>query len=287
MVKKHSRRHATFKVSQYLLAIIIGLLTMLWASQKVNAQLKNNLITKKDFIADRSSLKWWLAAAYPIEPYFYIPQTFPWVQYSQKENRWWRTITKDDFRCKGKGENPPIILGQADSKIVLFDCWGCNHGLPWIFDKEYIYPSLLDILNRIQEELQTAICITSAHRCLSHHRYITMNEGSSTDRHLMGTAVDFYIQEESCDKTKIINAITKIIKERAAKGLEESWQLKSQSENVWLSKEIELKWWAKDENRSLDNAHAFDFWQITLKYDQQNSKEIRFDPNIVNSLPLE
>ena len=59
-------------------------------------------------------------------------------------------ITKESFRCKGSGKNPPKKKDK-DLNILLQDCSGVhNHSLPTKGKKEFVYPILLDLLNYIQ-----------------------------------------------------------------------------------------------------------------------------------------
>src|SRR5262245_4509395 len=60
-------------------------------------------------------------------------------------------ITKEFFRCKGSGLNPPHVIQEKGEMVRYYDCGGTDkHSLPLCNGKEFVYPILIDLLNYIQ-----------------------------------------------------------------------------------------------------------------------------------------
>lgn len=287
MVKNRFQDTASFKISQYLLAILIGIFAAWMAPKDPAFSPQADIIQPPLPPTDRSIVQWWAAGQADLALKPSTRSKYPWVHYSNHENKWFHTLTKDDFRCRGKFESLPITIGEGLSKQILFDCWGRNHGLPWIDEQEFVYPALIDILNDLQQALRSSVCITSAHRCPAHHRYITQGQGSSTDKHLIAAAVDFYIQGWHSQKHDVIKALRHICQRRAPEGQKERWSLEQKAQDLWANSEIELRWYPTGQDHSLDNDHPYPFWQITLRYDTAKGADIRFDTKTANQLPLD
>ncbi|MBN1150956.1 DUF882 domain-containing protein [candidate division WOR-3 bacterium] len=130
-----------------------------------------------------------------------------------------REITVEDFRCKGdSGENPPIVWNGE----TFYD--GDSGTLP----RRGIDPDLLDLLNDLQNEINSQVFIISGYRSIKHNRYIAADlykyvnengdsgnphEVSMTSKHIMGAAADFYVEGYEDRPENVLESLLKVIEE--------------------------------------------------------------------------
>lgn len=273
--KKNNTRG--FKISQYAFATFMGLLAVKLAPSHVLLPKNALVFTIPDQLSD-SFQPWWKNDQ--TNDSFFKESTFnlktPWVRYQSH----WHTLTRDHFRCKGQGGRAPIMLSDGE---YLFDCWGFEHGLPWIQSQEFIEPLLITLLNNLQEELQTKVVIVSGHRCPAHHRFITKGEGSTNDRHLIGAAADFYVKSFEEDPQKVILSLQNIFNQ-----LSEDPKTKLELQNepyFWKNVFCEIRWRPAGFMNSLDHPEDIGFFELIL-FQRLERSSIKFIPKESYRLPL-
>lgn len=193
------------------------------------------------------------------------------------------TLTKEYFRCKGNGVNPLKIVHKADAEVPLSDCSGIEeHSLPIREGKEFIYPILIQLLNAIQAQTGRKVVITTGHRCLTHHQYVTAGRGAATSKHLLGAEVAFYVEGFEDRPEEIIAKVQDYFREEASyAGAREyvefeRWDLEKTDVLVapWYNKEIFIKLYGKDEGRDGDNTHPFPYIGIQVRYDRMKNEKV-------------
>lgn len=183
----------------------------------------------------------------------------PWIRYIDGKHGTYHTLTRDHFRCKGRGDRAPIALNDGN---YLFDCWGREHGLPWIEGREFVEPLLILLLNGVQNELQSPVTIFSGHRCPAHHRYLTQGEGSATDRHLIGAAADFELNGYTQEPQTVVAAIQKVFNKLCN-------QPKSKlmaSQEGWKNYFCEIKWHPAAQFTSPDHPSDRGYFEIIITH---------------------
>lgn len=212
--------------------------------------------------------------------YFHQPQpplpkkisSYPW---QEKNTGGYSRINKDFFRCKGSSLNPPIEIKNGTGISYLNDCSG-NHSLPLKNGEEFIYPSLIAILNYIQQSLEKKVVVTTGHRCMRHNRYADLRPYNSASKHMVGAEVDFYVLGLENEPMKIIDTIMQYYADKP----EYKKFVRHERKNLdvrtepWVNKEIFIKLYEADEGRDQDNLHPYPYISIQLRSDENQTKVI-------------
>jgi hypothetical protein len=273
--KKNSRG---FKISQYVFATFMGLLAAKLAPSHEELPPEAIAFVIPDHLREAFSPWWDLDKFWRISPdQNLLTFNVPWVRYETGPQGYWHTLTRDHFRCKGKAAHGPIALSDGS---YLFDCWGYDHGLPWIEDREFVEPLLIDLLNGLQRELKSSVVILSGHRCPIHHRYLTQGQGSSTDKHLIAAAVDFRLQGYENTPAESVQAIQKIFR-----SLSEDPKAKLvTTPEGWENYFCDLKWHPAGTAVSLDHPPEYGYFELILSH-RLDMKTIKFIPKESYRLP--
>jgi hypothetical protein len=176
-----------------------------------------------------------------------IREPYPWENgYIGQQTK----ITKEYFRCKGSGFNPPRT--DDDLAKTYFDCGGCHtHSLPVKQGKEFIYPVLIDLLNFVQEKTHSKVVITCGHRCPAHNTYA--DSFNSTSKHMVGAEVDFYVEGMEEHSEEIIAILQQYYQEKPEYSqeyldFERSYHHLDVSVPAWYNKEILIQLYQKKED---------------------------------------
>ncbi|MDX8431247.1 MAG: hypothetical protein SNF33_05540 [Candidatus Algichlamydia australiensis] len=183
-------------------------------------------------------------------------------------------ITKEYFRCKGNSRHP-IDVGRnlRGDAICLADCGGSDqHSLPVQEGKEHIYPILMALLNHLQTTLNRRVIVTCGHRCPSHNSYADRVGKIQSSKHLIAAEVDFYLQGLEYEPELVVEQLLNYYKED-----EPSYQNFTHPQpNIWQNREIKIKTHAKDEDRDLDNQHAYPYLTVELLYDRDTNRRVNY-----------
>jgi len=193
-------------------------------------------------------------------------------------------ITKEYFRCRGRGGNPHFTRTVKGNQITILDCEGMDgHSLPYKDGKEFIYPALITLLNYLQEKTQKKVIITSAYRCPSHNTYADGSKMNQTSKHMIGAEVDFYVQGMEWSPEEVVELLMAYYREEPRFKEEKKFVEFARYEkdtNVttlpWYNKEIFIKLFQKDEGRDQDNDHSFPYVCIQLKWDRDEEKPVTY-----------
>lgn len=194
-------------------------------------------------------------------------------------------VIKEAFRCKGSLSNPIATHHEQGRSIQTTDCGGSeNHSLPLKDGKEFIYPTLLEILNYIQEQTQKQIVVTCGHRCPKHNTYADTSNFNSTSKHMIGAEVDFYVKGMEWSPEAVISLIEKYYQNQPQLKENPQFSQFSRYENYtdvstlpWYNKEVFVKIYKKDEGRDIDNNHRFPYISIQLKWDRQIQSPVLYN----------
>ncbi len=181
------------------------------------------------------------------------PPSYPWQdKYISKMLR----INKEFFRCKGNPLNPPLRVITNEGHITYqIDCEGSDmHSLPIRNGKEFIYPTLIDLLNHIQVKTGKKVIITSGHRCPTHNLYVNAKAKSSVSKHLMGAKVDFYVEGMEENPLKVIPFLADFC---ATKPL-------IKKEEKWVNQDMTITCHGAGEDRNGDNQHPYPYITVEL-----------------------
>lgn len=199
---------------------------------------------------------------------------YPWEEGKSSQ---YPRLTKEYFRCKGSGLNPPHIVQPKEGEPArYYDCGGSEkHSLPLRDGKEFVYPILLDLLNYIQNKTGKRVLITSGHRCPDHNSYVDDSKENCFSKHMVGAEVSFYVQGMEQQPEAVVKCIQDYYKETPKyKGLKEYEEFKryeKKDTNVstppWLNKEIFVKIYKKHEGRNFDNRHPYPYIDVQVRYD--------------------
>ncbi len=189
-------------------------------------------------------------------------------------------ITKEFFRCKGDPSNP-FVLYQPEGKegIKYYDCQG-KHGLPLREGKEFVYPTLIEILNFIQQKTNKRVIITCGHRCPKHNLYVDHTPYNWSSKHMLGAEVDFYVQGMEQEPLQIIDLIKEYYSNQPAEY--QTFQRFEQGKlNVstppWMNKEIFIKLYLPHEGRNCENTHPYPYLGIQIRHDRDLNTKVTFD----------
>ena len=178
-------------------------------------------------------------------------------------------ITKDYFRCRGSARRPEKrVDGQT-----LFDCSG-SHSLPLRDAKEFIWPTLINMLNHLQEVTGKRVVITCGHRCPAHNAYSDPSRYNQASKHQIGAEVDFYIEGMEDDPHHVISLLLDYFGPQDFKRYEKGGL------NVrtppWFSREVFIKLYEADEGRDLDNDHNHPYLSVQMRYDIERKEWISY-----------
>ncbi len=174
---------------------------------------------------------------------------YPWNKTSQSGLT---KITKEYFRCRGCSTNP--------ARGEHFDCSG-RHSLFLKEGSEYIHPTLITLLNYLQEKTKKRVVITSGYRCPEHNTWVDPSFSNSTSRHLTGTAVDFYV--EGLDAEKVVPLLTAYYPGEEFKRYTKKDA--GTSTAPWYNKEIYIKLCKPKECRDGDNIHGLSYICLQIR----------------------
>jgi len=162
--------------------------------------------------------------------------------------------------------------------VQLLDCSGpAGHGLPLRDGVEFVYPILIDLLNYLQETTGKRVVITAGHRCPTHTRYIDPRPQAQTHRHLIGAAVDFYV--EGTDPLKVVQLIQAYYQrpgyDKSDREFSRSTKPDAEAATpAWFNREVYVKLLKSNEGRDLDNSHANPYLSIQVRWDRATTKRV-------------
>jgi len=194
-------------------------------------------------------------------------------------------ITERHFVCKGKPTNPTIFRKEKNNTKSFSDCEGANyHSLPQVHGKQGVYPVLIDLLNYIQDKLKKRVVITSGYRCPLHNAYCDETGYYKNSKHMMGAAVDFYVQGAEDHPELVIDLIQNFYKERPGYKNSSVFSefLRSEETHLdvstpaWYNKEIFIKLYKPNEGRHIDNRHPYPYLSIQVRYDRDLKEQVSF-----------
>lgn len=189
-------------------------------------------------------------------------------------------ITKEHFRCKGSALNLP--RPTESGKDLVSDCSGMlKHGLPYRDGKEFIYSKLIEILNYVQEKLESKVVITTGYRCPEHNAYADGSKANQVSKHQLGGEVDFYVEGYESRPKEVVAQIMQLYHDKKE---EEYLPFKVALKNTrhlkhpgWYNKEIIVRIYEKDEGRDFDNRHPYPYISIELRYDREKDELVQYN----------
>jgi len=202
--------------------------------------------------------------------------SYPWQEGSASSHK----ISKEYFRCKGSAMNPPHIVREGEKETARYnDCGGSDkHSLPLHNGNEFVYPILIDLLNRIQEVTGKPVIITSGHRCPDHNLYIDPSPANSGSKHQIGAEVDFYIKGLEGRPESAVKIIEDFYKSQARYQKQPEYQTFHRFERAtnvstqpWFNKEVFIKLFRANEGRNFDNRHPYPYISIQVRFDRASN----------------
>jgi hypothetical protein len=219
----------------------------------------------------------------PIAPPEHLARSpYPWENEASLPR-----ITKEFFRCKGNLLNIPYVdTSNPEKPTPLTDCEGSQrHGLPIIYGKENVYPTLLELLNYIQKKTGRRVIITCGHRCPVHNAYSDPAKENKASKHQIGAEVDFYVQGMEDQPLEIVAILMQYYKEHPSFKLHKEWTTFERYDKAdarvsiqpWLNKEVFIKIYQKDEGRDTDNRHPYPYVSIQIRFDRDKKERVLFN----------
>lgn len=183
-----------------------------------------------------------------------------------------KKITKEHFRCKGDNRHPPHINHKDPARPVnYFDCAGPHqHTLPLREEREYIYPTLIELLNYVQKRTGLPVEITCGHRCPIHDAYA--DPSSQNSKHMIGAEVDFYVKGMEHQPEKIVRLLMENYKVPFQR-----LPASTPSTPPWYNEEILIKLYRENEGRDFDNRHPYPYITIQIRYDKDLREKVLCD----------
>lgn len=205
---------------------------------------------------------------------------YPWEPKSLSVDR---KITKDFFRCRGSASNVnPSMIDQYKGKEVA-DCLGMEkHGLPYRDDQEFIYPTLIELLNYIQEKVGRKVVITTGHRCPAHNTFADPSKRNQTSKHQVGAEVDFYVEGFEEAPLEVVRWIMHYYTEHDEIDYGPFRECRKNPLGLkhagWFNREILINIKQKDEERDFDNQHPYPYITIELRLDRsQHDAQVNYN----------
>ncbi len=227
-------------------------------------------------------------AILPLEPR--VREYYPW---EEGNSGGFPPITKEWFRCRGRGSNPARIDGvEGKAAIYRPDCGGSErHSLPVRENEEFIYPILLEIINHLQSKTQRQVVVTCGYRCPTHNAYADPSRQAEVSKHMIGGEVDFYIQGWELKPEEIVKWIMQYYRKderyRGKKEYEEFLRYEKADTDVstlpWYNKELFIKIYQKNEGRDLDNRHPYPYISLQVRFDRDLNKRVTYSPQEANT----
>ena len=193
----------------------------------------------------------------------------PWQSSSSHHH----PITKEHFRCKGSFANPVRTTNEKNG-ARYFDCGGVDRHSLFLQDgKEFIYPILLDLLNFVQDKTGKKVIVTSGYRCPDHNTYVDSSPSNAASKHMVGAAVDFYVQGLEVDK--VASILMGYYKNQAKEFSTFERATKSDVSTLpWMTKEITIKICKSTEGRDVDTCHNLAYICLQVRYDKERDKKV-------------
>jgi len=186
-------------------------------------------------------------------------------------------VTRAWFRCKGIGSLPPIFI-KGHGRYHR-DCDGLHtHSLPIKNYREFIYPTLIELLNHVQKKTQKKVVVTCGHRCPRHNLYADPDPSAQTSKHQIGAEVDFYVEGMEYSPEKIVNVLIGYYQ------TDTNSSSATHSSLSWANKEVKITIHREGQGRDQDNQHPYPYLTIELLYDKQSRRPVRYASQEANSL---
>ncbi len=176
---------------------------------------------------------------------------YPW----EKKGSILKKITEKFFHCRGSCINP--------KRFDIEDCLGEEgHSVALGEKKVAISPTLISLLNYIQDKTKERVIITTGYRCKEHNRYVDPSKKNSSSKHQTGMEVDFYVEKYEDNPTHIVALIMQYYKDPFIRQKINERGLRHPG---WCNKEIALWIQEKDEGRDFDNRHPYPYVTIEVR----------------------
>ncbi len=231
-----------------------------------------------------------------VEPIFRLHDevhySIPTIQGRIRENYPWEEgyvgrfppITKEWFRCRGSGSNPPNVHNTPGQEVIhRLDCAGAErHSLPLRQNEEFIYPVLIDILNELQVRTGQKVVVTCGYRCPQHNVYADTSPQNQASKHTIGAEVDFYVQGFEEKPEEIVKYILQYYRENprftGKKEFQNFERYEKKDTDVstlpWYNKEVFIKLYRKGEGRDFDNRHPYPYISLQVRYDRDANEKV-------------
>ncbi len=191
------------------------------------------------------------------------PPQYPW---RVRHERALPQITKEHFRCRGsRASSAKVVEGEGGAKLYLEDCGGVtDHSLPLREGKEFIYPVLIDLLNKIQDDMGKRVVVTAGHRCPMHNSYVDASLKNSKSKHQLGAAVTFYVDGLESKPQEVLRHILRAYPDLV------------QSDEGWANKEFLIKIYWAHEGRDGDNKHPYPYLSAQVRFDRATNQRVEY-----------
>jgi len=190
-------------------------------------------------------------------------------------------ITKESFRCRGSSSHlERKVLNSDGLEEILVDCEGLgSHSLPVKEGEEFIYETLIKLLNHVQGINHKRVIITSGYRCPIHNRFCNHTKANASSKHQIGAEVDFYVEGMENEPETVISQLISFYKEdeKSYQQFQKSIKEKNGIEYpIWSNKEISIRINHYKISNDLDNAFSHPYITIDLKFDRQGEEKVEY-----------
>ncbi len=197
-------------------------------------------------------------------------------------------ITKESFRCRGSSSHPERKITSHDgAEEILVDCEGLgSHSLPVQDGEEFIYDTLIDLLNYIQGVNQKRVVITAGYRCPLHNRYCNQTKSNLSSKHQIGAEVDFYVDGMQEEPEIIVNQLIAYYQKEGSlyQGFRQILKEKNGIQYpVWIGKEISISINHYKISQDLDSSFSHPYITIELKIDRTTGEKIDYSWHRANN----
>lgn len=218
---------------------------------------------------------------------YYFKETLPKKKEREKypwEERYvgnFTKITKESFRCRGSSSHPDRKFINSDGiEEILVDCEGLgSHSLPVREGEEFIYETLLNLLNHVQKENQKRVIVTSGYRCPVHNRYCNHAKSNQTSKHQIGAEVDFYVDGMQSNPEDVVKQLIEYYQNDEPHYQQFRKMVKEKNGfqyPVWYNKEIFITINHYKISNDLDNNFSHPYITIELRIDRENESKIDY-----------